>query len=201
MATARYEVDDYGEGATGDDDYDDDDGDDGDGTERRNNQIEATAAVGGNNSHRRSTAESDDDEDDDNRSRQNCATGMRALRRGTSTIPTTPMRRRLQAGLRQRRRHQHTRDGGRRDEDGIGGAKFVVRGRRQGGRFRGRPPHPDHETTTLAAMAAAPPSALSPPLAPSSILAPQPRTTTTTKRCDGPCGLTKDESGYSITMW
>ncbi len=71
-----------------------------------------------------------------------------------------------------------------------------------GGDLEGRPPSPDHEMMTLAAMAAAPPSALSYPLAPSSILAPPLRTTTTTtKRCDGPCGLTKDESGYSITMW
>jgi hypothetical protein len=93
-------VDDYGKGATVDDD--DNDNDDGDGTERCNNQIEATAAAGGNNSHRRSTAESDDDEDDDNRSRQDCAMGMWALRRGTSTITTTPMRRRSQAGLRRR---------------------------------------------------------------------------------------------------
>jgi hypothetical protein len=99
---------DYGEGATGDDDddYNDNNNDDGDGTERRNNQIEATAAVVGNNSHRLSTAESDDDEDDDNRSRQDCATGIWVLRRGTSTITTTPMRRRSQVGLRQRRRHQ-----------------------------------------------------------------------------------------------
>ncbi len=39
--TTGYEVDNYGKGATGNDDYDDDDGNDGDGTERYNNQIEA----------------------------------------------------------------------------------------------------------------------------------------------------------------
>ena len=113
--TTGYEVDNYGEGATGDDDYDDDDGNNGNGTERCNNQIEATAAAGGNNSHRRSMAESDDDEDDDNRSRQNCATGMRALRRGTSKITTTPMRQHSQAGLRRRRLHQRQRGWQRRD--------------------------------------------------------------------------------------
>ena len=52
--TTGYEVDDYGEGATGNDDYDNDGGNDGDGTKRCNNQIKATAAAGGNNSHRRS---------------------------------------------------------------------------------------------------------------------------------------------------
>jgi hypothetical protein len=98
--TTGYEVDDYDKGTMGDDDYDDDDGDNGDGTERCNNQIKATAAAGGNNSHRRSTAESDDNEDNDNCSRHNCATGMRALRRGTLKITTTPMRRHSQAGLR-----------------------------------------------------------------------------------------------------
>jgi hypothetical protein len=59
-----------------------------------------TAAAGGNNSHRCSTAESDNDKDDDNRSRQDCTMGMWALHRGTSTITTTPMRQRSQAGLR-----------------------------------------------------------------------------------------------------
>ena len=97
------EVGDYGKGATGNDDNDDNNDNDnnGDGTERRNNQIEAMAVVGGNNSHRCSMAESDNDEDDDNRSRQDCATRMWALCRGTSTITTTPMQRRSQAGLRQ----------------------------------------------------------------------------------------------------
>jgi hypothetical protein len=42
-----YEVDDYGKGTTGDDDYDNNDGDNGGGTERCNNQIEATAVAGG----------------------------------------------------------------------------------------------------------------------------------------------------------
>ena len=92
------EVDDYGKGAMGDNDDDNDK--DGDGTERCNNQIKAMAAAGGNNSHRGSTADSDKDEDNDNRSRQDCATGMWALCRRISTITTTPMRRRSQAGLR-----------------------------------------------------------------------------------------------------
>jgi len=74
--TTGNEVDDYGEGATGDDNNN------GKGTERRNNQIKATAAAGGNNSHRRSTAEGNNGEDNDNHSRQNCAMGMWALRRG-----------------------------------------------------------------------------------------------------------------------
>jgi hypothetical protein len=52
--TTGYEVDNYDEGAMGDDDYDVDNGNNGDGTERCNNQNEATAAAGGNNSHRRS---------------------------------------------------------------------------------------------------------------------------------------------------
>ncbi len=112
--TTGYEVDDYCEGAMGDDDYDDNDGDDGDGTERCNNQIEATAAAGGNNSHRRSTAESNDNKDDDNFSRHNCTTGMRALCRVTLKITTTPMQRRSQAGLRRRRRNQRQRRGWRR---------------------------------------------------------------------------------------
>jgi len=42
-------------------------------------------------------------EDDDDRYRKHCATGMWALHRGMSTITTTPMRRRSQAGLRRRR--------------------------------------------------------------------------------------------------
>ena len=104
--TMGKEADDYGEvdGATGN--KVDNDDNDGDGTERRNNQIEATAAAGVNNSHRHSTADSDDDEDDDNRSRQDCTTGMWALHWGTSTITTTPMRRRSQVGLRRQQRHQ-----------------------------------------------------------------------------------------------
>jgi len=96
--TMGNEVDYYGEGAKGDDD--DDDNNNGDGTERRNNQIEAMVAAGGNNSHWCSTVESDNDEDDDNRSRQDCVTGMWALRRGMSTITTIPMWRCLQVGLR-----------------------------------------------------------------------------------------------------
>ena len=96
--TTGDEVDDYGEGMTGN--KNDDNNDDGDGTGRCNNQIEATVAAGGNNSHQRSTANRDDNKDDDNRSRQDCAMGMWALRRGTSMITTTPMRQRLQAGLR-----------------------------------------------------------------------------------------------------
>ena len=92
------EVDDYGKGATGNNNDDDDD--DGDGTERCNNQIEATGAAVGNISHWCSTADSDDGKGDDNRSRQDCATGMWALRWGTSTITTTSMRRCLQVGLR-----------------------------------------------------------------------------------------------------
>jgi len=82
--TTGDEVDDYGKGTTGDNNDDNDD--DGNGTERCNNQIEVTVAAGGNNNHRRSTADRDDDEDHDNRSHQDCATGMCALRRGTSTI-------------------------------------------------------------------------------------------------------------------
>ena len=117
--TTGYEVDNYGEGAMGDDDYDDEDGD---GTERCNNQIEATAAAGGNNSHRRSTAESNDNEDNNNFSRHNCATGMRALCWVTLKITTTPMQRRSQAGLRQRRRHQRRRRGWRR-RDGQRGLR------------------------------------------------------------------------------
>jgi len=41
-----------------------------------------------------------DNKDDDDRYHLDCATGMWALRWGTSTITTTPMRWRLQAGLR-----------------------------------------------------------------------------------------------------
>ena len=59
-----------------------------------------------------------------------------------------------------------------------------------------------------AAAASTPPLPAPSPPAPISIRdappRPPPRTTTTTtktKRCDGPCGLTKDEGGYSITMW
>jgi hypothetical protein len=40
---------------------------------------------------------------------------MWELRRGTSTITTTPMRGRSQAGLRRRRQHQQRRGGGQND--------------------------------------------------------------------------------------
>ncbi len=48
----------------------------------------------------------DDKEGDDDHSRQDCATGMWALRQGTSTITMTPMRWRSQVGLRRRQQHQ-----------------------------------------------------------------------------------------------
>ena len=47
--TTGDEVDDYGEGKTGNDNDDNDNDVDGDGTERHNNQIEVTMAAGGNN--------------------------------------------------------------------------------------------------------------------------------------------------------
>ena len=97
--TTGDEVDDYGKGVAGDNDDNDDK--DCDSTERCNNQIEATVmAAGGNNSHWHSMAESNDNEDDDNCSRQDCAKGMLALRRGMSLITMTLMRRRLQVGCR-----------------------------------------------------------------------------------------------------
>ena len=94
--TKGDKVDDYGKGATGNNNDNDDDN--GDGTERCNNRIEAVA--GGSNSHRRSTADIDDDKDDDNCSRQNCVLGMWALCWGTSVITMTLIQQRSHAGLR-----------------------------------------------------------------------------------------------------